>query len=151
MMIPDDARWLEGWYDRKPWREPEKFEKFGNHFQAVWYSDDPDNSTHAFMVEMSPEAFIITEYTHSEEYQYDLPDEYREPDHWKMRSVQFEPGEIYKIILETLREKAEESGTPACRVRPPRDPKVIAGYVMAIGNIYMSYHGGEEDTAESLP
>jgi hypothetical protein len=153
ILVPEKARWLEGW-PLIPWRDPDKFEKFRNHFQAVWYSDDenPDNSSYAYMVEMNPETFIVTQYIHSSEWDYELPDDMKEPPHWKMRIVEFVPGSIYKIILEKLREEAMAKGTPASRVRPPRgQPKLIAGYTMAIANIYMGHHESDEDVAYSLP
>jgi hypothetical protein len=154
---PDTAHWLtDDWSDTRPIPAPEKFERYGNHFQAVWYSDphDRDGSMFAGMVEISPTEVIVTEYAHSSEYDYDVPDEDREPPHWKMQSVEFDTGWLYKTIIMQMRraeKAAQTAGTPAGRVRPPRDPKVIAGWAKTIGGAYIGYHGGDEDIADSLP
>ncbi len=163
-LFPPGEYWLtDNYSDMHPASKPDYMFDHGRHFQAVWYSDyswrdhtkkDRDNSVHASMVEISPTEIIVTEYTHSSEYDYDVPEEDRDPPHWKMQVTEFTPAWLYEKIIVQLRRAsaaAAAAGTPAGRVRPPRGPEAIARWALTVGRAWMSHYGGQDDTSDSLP
>lgn len=153
----DDAMelwpWLRDWRV-KPSGPPDKAEDFDGHFQAVWYGfpsqwDDKEIITSATMVELERGArgeYVVTEYTHISEWFMDEP--------W----VAAEHGDFYRLQLVSLKPKFVHTllrhaltGSPAERQRVPRKKEDIARWVAGIGGAYISYHGGGEDEADTLP
>jgi hypothetical protein len=152
------VNWFQQWlHDRhEPWRKPDKFEGYDNHYSAVWYSapigkygtyDEsfpPEQSQYAYLVELSREAFILTAYTHVSEWYIDepwVPEEHG--DFWRTQSVEMEPEQVRDFFHQAV--QADPS------MKMPRDPEATARLFMSLGNAYISYYGGDEDEAESLP
>jgi len=151
-------RWLEQWHGEKS-SAPDKFEDWGGHFQAIWYSEyDPsktpdelrENSVGATSVELSSDGYVYSDYRHISEWYMDEPwDPDRHDDYFNIQTVQFEPLLIRRVLLEHFRETV--GATPQARRQMPKTPLEMARWVSGLGSAYVSYYGGEEDTSESLP
>lgn len=138
-------RWLEDW-DGMPFRKPDKIDQWPGHFEAVWYGVDRRRAT---MVELSSETYIVTEYTHISEWFIDEPWEPEEHgDYYDLQVAEFAPAFIRKTAWE-LGEGIDR--TPAGRGKFFRTPTDAARWAAGIGAAYISYNGGTEDTAETLP
>ncbi len=151
-------QWIDQWHPR-PAAPPDKFEKYDNHYLAVWYSNKvgigvnerygvtpqpQEESVFVSMVELSREAFIVTEYTHVSEWYMDEPWVAAEHgDFWRTQSVELDPAKVRAAFLAAVqKDRALEM---------PRDPLMTARWVMPLGSARISYMGGDEDEAQSLP
>jgi hypothetical protein len=137
--------WLRDW-DEEPWREPDKAEDFGGHFQAVWYGFPGEIVTTALMVELSSDAYVVTEYTHISEWYMDEPwDPDEHGDFYRLQVAAFKPAFIRTTLRHAL------WGSPAERQRIPKRKVDVARWTAGIGMARISYMGGDEDEASTLP
>jgi hypothetical protein len=143
--------WIGGWDPEKPGREPDIFDfrKRSGGWDAIWYSGSgPEDSDYATMVGRAPDpgGFYVTDYT-----RYESATGERDPEGvFLMQSVEFSENEVRMILLTEAHPPGTEKGTPAGRFRIPRDPKMLARWVIGLGLAKIAY-AGKDDWTNELP